>query len=201
MFNLTSSELKTLTALSTPAKIQNFLDTLPFNFEKNGETCMSPRRVLEEKKAHCIEGAMLAATALMLQGQKPFILNLKVKESDFDHALALYKINGYWGAISKTNHAVLRFRDPIYRTVRELALSYFHEYFLVTTGEKTLLGHSRPITMNRFGTSWITRKDDLWDIAEYIYDAKYQSLVPRENKKYIEEASSLEQKAASIPQW
>lgn len=201
MFNLTSSELKTLTALSTPAKIQNFLDTLPFNFEKNGETCMSPRRVLEEKKAHCIEGAMLAATALMLQGQKPLILNLKVKESDFDHALALYKINGYWGAISKTNHAVLRFRDPIYRTVRELALSYFHEYFLVTTGEKTLLGYSRPITMNRFGTSWITRKDDLWDIAEYIYDAKYQSLVPRENKKYIEEASSLEQKAASIPQW
>ncbi|MBI5077959.1 MAG: hypothetical protein HZB11_01145 [Candidatus Yonathbacteria bacterium] len=127
---LTEADKKILSRLNTPQKIQDFLDSLPQNHEKNGETCMSPSRVLKEKKAHCIEGAMLAATALWLSGEKPLIMSFKVSRGDEDHIVALYKKNGYWGAISKTNHAVLRFRDPIYRTTRELALSYFHEYFL-----------------------------------------------------------------------
>lgn len=201
MFDLNSKEIKLLTSLDSPQKIQKYLDTLPFNFEKNGETCMSPRMVMAENKCHCIEGAMLASVALLLNGNKPLLLNLKVKENDYDHVVALYKINGYWGAISKTNHGVLRYRDPIYRNTRELALSYFNEYFLTSTGQKTLLGYSRIINMNKFGKKWITSSRDLWEIAEYIFDLPYTSIVPKENKNYISNASDLEKKVANIPEW
>ncbi|MEN9338259.1 MAG: hypothetical protein RIQ41_573, partial [Candidatus Parcubacteria bacterium] len=142
-FGLTDKEKNFLKSLSTPAKIQDYLDTLQFNHEEGGETCMSPRHVLRTKQAHCIEGAMLAAVALMFQGRPPLLLNLKVNTSkDDDHIVVLFEENGYWGALSKTNHAVLRFRDPVYKSVRELAMSYFHEYFLVKDGTKTMRGYS-----------------------------------------------------------
>jgi hypothetical protein len=201
MFGLTKTELVQLEKLNTPAKVQEYLDSTPSNKEPNGETCMSPRRVLLERKAHCIEGAMLACAAFMLTGRKPLILNLKVSKGDDDHVVALFKENGYWGAVSKTNHSVLRYRDPVYRTVRELAMSYFHEYFLTDTGKKTMLGYSRPINMKRFGVSWITADKDLWDIAEYIYDSYHYSAVPEKNKKLLRKASSLELKTGSIAQW
>ena len=137
---LTKEEFAALKKLSTPIKIQNFLDALPMNFEKDGDTHRSPRAVLRAGKAHCIEGAMLAAAALWIQGEPPLILNLSARmgKGDVDHVIALYKRGGAWGAVSKTNHAVLRFRDPIYRTLRELAASYFNEWFLLPSGEKTL---------------------------------------------------------------
>ncbi len=187
--------------LTTPQKIQDYLDSIPFNYEKDGETCMSPARVLGEKKAHCIEGAMLAAAALMHVGEKPLILSLKVRNDDFDHVVALFKRNGYWGAISKTNHAVLRYRDPVYATIRELAMSYFHEYFLTTNGEKTLRGYSRPINLNRFGKDWVHASHDLWDIAETIFDANHIAIVPPSNKRYLRNASRVERQAASIKDW
>lgn len=201
MFSLTKEEELFLRKLNSPAKIQDYLDSIPFNFEKRGETCMSPRRVMREGRAHCIEGGFLAAAAFFLQGRRPLILNLKVDTRDDDHVVALFKENGYWGAVSKTNHSVLRYRDPVYKTVRELAMSYFHEYFLVKNGEKTMLGFSRAISMNRFGTSWMTREDDMWDIAEYIYDAPYTNAVPKGSERYIRDASSVEQKAADIPEY
>jgi hypothetical protein len=199
MYSLTKDELQFLKILSTPIKIQEYLDSIPFNHEKKGETCMSPRRIIQEGRAHCIEGAILAALALMLNGERPTLLNLKVRKDDYDHVVALYKRNGYWGAISKTNHAVLRFRDPVYKTVRELAMSYFHEYFLTSNGEKTMLGYSKPINLNRFGTSWATRDDDMWDIAEYIFDAPITKAVPKGNEKYVKNVTKLERKAAGIP--
>jgi hypothetical protein len=191
----------TLAQLHTPEKIQDFLDSIPFNFEKNGETCMSPARVLSESRAHCIEGALLAAAALAKAGHKPLVMNLKVVRGDYDHVVALYKRNGYWGAISKTNHAVLRFRDPVYKTIRELALSYFHEYFLTTTGKKTLIGYSNPINLNRFGNAWIFAETDLWNIAETIFDTKHHQIVPPANKKFVRPATTLERQAANIPDW
>ncbi|MDD5152499.1 MAG: hypothetical protein PHS95_00655 [Candidatus Pacebacteria bacterium] len=201
MFGLNSKELTTLKRLNTPAKIQDFLDALPINYEKRDVTCMSPRRVLRERKAHCIEGAFLASVALMLQNKKPLILNLKVMEGDKDHIVILFKQNGYWGAISKTNHAVLRFRDPIYKTTRELALSYFHEYFLNSNGKKTLLGYSRPINLKKFGTKWATEEEDLWDIAEKIFDTPYIRFVPKGNERFIRKASLLERKAGALVDW
>lgn len=199
MFNLTTTELSVLKKLDTPCKIQDYLDTLSFNFEKKGETCMSPRRVLQEQKAHCIEGAMLAATALWLQGELPLLLNLKVDTEDVDHVVVLFKRNGYYGALSKTNHAVLRYRDPVYKTIRELAMSYFHEYFLTTDGRKTMRGYSKPIHMGRFGKKWVTSSTDVWNIAESIYDSKHTSVIPKGNEKYIRRATALEQQAAGIP--
>ena len=190
-----------LKKLNTPAKIQDYLDSIPFNYEKSGETYMSPIRVLKEKKAHCIEGAMLAASAMALQGQKPLVMSLKVKKGDYDHIVALYKYNGFWGAISKTNHSVLRYRDPIYKTIRELALSYFHEYFLTKNGEKTLLGYSNPINLNRFGKKWQTSDKDLWDIAETIYNTKHIPIIPKGNEKYIRKATRTERAGANIWEW
>lgn len=126
---LTRKEYETLARLSTPIKIQDFLDSLPMNWEKKGDTHMSPRRVLATRKAYCIEGALLAAAALWIHGEPPLLMNLSslFGKGDVDHVIALYKRADYFGAVSKTNHATIRFRDPIYRTPRELALSYFHE--------------------------------------------------------------------------
>ncbi|MFA6608310.1 MAG: hypothetical protein WCT07_00115 [Candidatus Paceibacterota bacterium] len=163
---------------------------------------MSPRRVIREKRAHCLEGAMLAATALLIAGGKPLVLSLKVSsDDDYDHVITLFKQNGYWGAISKTNHAVLRYRDPIYKTIRELVLSYFNEYFLTTTGEKTLQGYSKPINLRRFGTNWITSEEELWKISETIFYMPHISIIPEVNKKFIRKASKIEIDSADIKEW
>lgn len=200
MFGLTREEERLLRSLSTPSKVQSYLDAIPFNFERGKETCMSPRRVLREQKAHCIEGGFLAATAFMLQGRKPLLLNLKVDTKvDDDHVVVLFKENGYWGAVSKTNHAVLRYRDPVYKSVRELAMSYFHEYFLVKNGIKTMKGYSQPINMRKFGTKWVTSEEELWNIAEYIYDSEYTPVAPSSVMKHMRPASEIERKSASIP--
>lgn len=201
MFNIPPEDLKILSSLNTPQKIQTFLEEMSFNYEKQGETCMSPMRVLKERKAHCIEGAMLACVCLMLQKEKPLIVSLKVTPDDYDHIVTIFKRNGYYGAISKTNHAVLRYRDPVYRSVRELVMTYFHEYFLTSNGEKTLLGYTDPINMRRFGTKWITAEEELWKIAETIFDTPINSVVPKENRRNIREAQPFEQKVASIKEW
>ena len=117
MLGLNKSELKIFSRLSTPIKIQDFLDSLPINFEPNGETYMSPRRALKAKKIHCFEGALLAATALWLKGELALLLDLKAAAPEEDHVVTLYKRHGYWGAISKTNHAALRFRDQVYKKI------------------------------------------------------------------------------------
>ena len=200
MESLTASEKKFLLHLSTPQKIQEYLESIPFNHEEDGETCMSVRDVIRNGKAHCLEGAFLACASLILQGRPAFIVSLKVTRDDYDHVITLYKEHGYWGAISKTNHAVLGYRDPVYKTIRELAMSYFHEYFLATTGEKTLRGYSRIISMKRFGSSWITATYNLFTIAEAIADAPYSMVIPQENKKYIRHATKIE-KAASLISW
>lgn len=200
---LTRKEYEVLKRLTTPIKIQNFLDALPFNFEKKGDTHMSPHRVLAEKKAHCIEGAMLAATALWIRGEPPLIMNVspRMGKGDFDHVVTLYKRGGYFGAISKTNHSVLRFRDPIYRTPRELALSYFHEWFLNSTREKVLECYSKPLDLRRFGTDWITRGKDSWEISDALSERKHYSLVPKGNWRYVRKADSMELKAGRLIEW
>ncbi len=199
----TKSEYALLKRLSTPAKIQDFLDTLPFNWEKKGDTHMSPQRVLKEKKTHCIEGALLAATALWIQGEPPVIMNLspKMGKGDFDHVITLYTRGGRFGAISKTNHSVLRFRDPIYRTFRELVLSYFHEWFLPITGEKVLECYSKPLDLRRFGTGWITSSKDLWHIADALSVTPHYYFVPKGNWRYVRLVDKMELTAGSVAEW
>lgn len=200
MFGLTPKEEATLRKLKTPILIQDYLDKLPINHEKNGETHLSPRGVLSEKKAHCTEGALLAATALWLQGKEPLLLDLKTKLYDVEHVVALYKQNGYWGAISKTNHAVLRFRDPIYKTVRELALSYFHEYFRDKDGVKTLVSYSRPFNLKTLGTSWVTA-EDTWMLDDVLNSIRHYDLVPKTNIKNIRNATPYERRVINEREW
>jgi hypothetical protein len=201
MFDLSKEELRIVKALSTPAKIQDFLDTLPINHEKEGETSFSPRIVLANKKAHCFEGALFAAAVLAIHGEKPLIMNLRTIPQDDDHAVALYERNGYWGAVSKTNHVALRFRDPVYKTLRELAASYFHEYFLNERGLKTLRAYSKPLNLRRFGSAWVTSEEPLWPLAHALRDSVHTELFPPENRKYIRHATPLERRAGGIVEW
>lgn len=201
MFGLTKQEEKMLRALRSPAQIQDFLDRIPMNHEKGEETHWSPRTVLKKRKAHCIEGALLAATVLWLQGEEPLLLDLKGAPPDYDHVVALYKKNGYWGAISKTNHATIRFRDPVYKTIRELALSYFHEWFMNTNGRKTLVSYSKPLNLRKLGTDWITREDDWWEIDKILNALPHEKIVPKGNEKYIRKADPMELKAGRLIEW
>lgn len=200
---LNIKEYKILSGLTTPIKIQDFLDSLPMNWEKKGDTHLSPRRVLKEKKAHCIEGALFAAAALWVHGERPLIMNVspRLGHGDDDHVITLYKRSDRWGAISKTNHATIRFRDPVYRTLRELILSYFHEWFLNSTGEKVLECYSKPLDMRRFGTGWLTAEKDLWEVADALSSLPHYYLVPKGNWKFVREADSMELKAGSFIEW
>lgn len=201
MFGLNKEELSVFRKLTTPIKIQDFLDSLPLNWEKDEETYMSPRLVLREKKAHCLEGALVAALALWLKGEEPLLLDLKAKGDD-DHVVALYRRNGYWGAISKTNHATLRFRDPVYRNLRELALSYFHEYFNNSNAKKTLVACSaKPFGLRKLGIDWITTEEGLDYIAQAIDDAPHQIILPKENMCLIRKADSMELRAGKLIEW
>jgi hypothetical protein len=134
-------------------------------------------------------------------GERPLIVSLKVEEPDDDHIIIPFKKNGYYGALSKTNHPVLQYRDPVYRSLRELVMSYFHEYFLYKNGKKTLLGYTKPINLNRYGKKWLTAEEDVWDIAEKIYDAPIISVVPKKNKDLLRHATPFEREALSAQEW
>ncbi|HYM48138.1 MAG TPA: hypothetical protein VES91_06625, partial [Burkholderiaceae bacterium] len=144
----TPAEFALLRRLSTPQKIQTFLNTIPINHELSGETIHSVRAVIRHRRAHCIEGAMFAACALWVHGEPPLVMHLDCALSDYPHVVALFRRGIHWGAISKTNGASLRYRDPIYRSLRELALPYFHEYS-DQRGHKTLRSFSAALDMRR----------------------------------------------------
>ncbi|MEN9604708.1 MAG: hypothetical protein RJB39_393 [Candidatus Parcubacteria bacterium] len=200
MLGLSKAELSIFKRLNTPIKIQDYLDALAINWEKDGDFNMSPRGVIKAQKAHCFEGALFAAVALWINGEQPLVLDLKVP-SDVGHVVTLYKRNGYWGAISKTNHLALRFRDPVYKTIRELVMSYFHECFNDKNGKKDLRGYAGPINVKKFGTAWITSNDDLYDIAEKMYDMKMISLFPKKNEQLLRKADAMEMKLGTIIEW
>jgi len=155
--------------------------------------------MVTKKSAQCLEGALFASAVLWYHGHRPLLLDLRSEKGDDDHVVALFQKNGYWGAISKTNHAVLRYRDPIYRSVRELAMSYVHEYFLNTNGKKTLRDYSRPFSLARYGTLWVTSKENLWEIAEDLDDSQHLPLIPK--GVVLRPADMVERQAGSITQW
>lgn len=201
MHGFTKKELAVLRKLDTPWKIQDYLEKLPINFEKKGETILSPRRVLIEKKAHCFEGALFAAAAFWVNGQKPLIMDLCTTNEDLYHVIAPFKYRGLWGAISKTNHPVLRYRDPVYKTVRELAMSYFHEYFL-DNGRKTLRKYSEPLDLCKFKKeNWTIAEEDLWFIDEALNKLKHHLIVSPKTAKILRNAGLLERKSSRQTQW
>jgi hypothetical protein len=181
---LGKAEFAVLRRLDTPRKIQAFLFDLKQNFEPDGDTCRPVRAILRERNAHCIEGAMLAACALWVHGEPPLVMDMRAVR-DFDHVVALYRRNGCWGAISKTNGPGLRGRDPVYRTLRELAMSYVHEY-CNRRGQKTLREYSMPCDLRRFDARiWVSGEKDAWKIAEALEDVRHFKLMTARQVKSL----------------
>jgi hypothetical protein len=170
-------ELALLRGLTTPERIQRFLDDkIAYNKEIDGPTCRSPRRVLRDRLAHCLEGALFGAAALRAQGFEPLLLDLEAVRDD-DHVLAIFQQRGAWGAIAKSNYSGLRFREPVYRNLRELAMSYFEHYYNLE-GEKTLRTYSRPVNLRRFDSiEWMTSEEDLWPISDYLFSIPHRRLI------------------------
>jgi hypothetical protein len=172
-FGFTPSELRTLRSLQTPAGIQKFLDDLPYNLSY---TARSPKKVLDDRVASCLEGGIFAAAALRVIGFPPLIFDLEAKQ-DSDHVVAIFKVRGHWGAVAKSNFTGCRYREPVYRTLRELAMSYFNIYFNLR-GERTLRRYSRPVNLERFDDlNWMTTEKPIWFIAEHLCDIPHISLL------------------------
>ncbi len=169
----TSAELRKLKSLKNPHGIQKFLDRLPYHL---AGTAWSPRRVLKEETAHCLEGSIFAAAALRVLGYKPLILDMEAHK-DTDHVIAVYEEDGAWGAIAKSNYTSCRGRDPVYKSLRELVLSYFHTYFNMRK-ERTLRTYSRPVNLTRFDRQeWMTTKDPVWFIADYLCEIPHTKIL------------------------
>lgn len=187
--------------LGTPDAIQDYLDSLSSNFETKGETYYSPRRVMREKTAHCFEGALFAAAVLAYHGAQPLLMDFQTAGDDQDHVVALFKKNNRWGAISKTNHAVLRYRDPVYVSPRELAMSYFHEYF-APTGTKSLKAYSVPFDVSRFAPKrWLTAEDDLHWLAGELDHSKHLPTVSHNILALLRKAQPVEIDASFHTEW
>jgi hypothetical protein len=162
--------------LRSPEKIQRFLDDLAYNKEPDGPTCRSPRGVLRDRTGHCMEGALFGAAALRMLGHEPLLLDFEAVRDD-DHVLAIFRMRGHWGAVAKSNFSGLRYREPVYRTLRELAMSYFEHYFNLKQ-EKTLRRYSRPVNLKRFDRmGWMTAEDDVWAIPEYLLTISHTALL------------------------
>lgn len=167
-------ELKVLARLDCPVRVQEFLDSVPYSSE---ETYRSPRSVLRDRVAHCFDGALFAAAALRRLGFPPLILDMLPNDRDDDHLLALYKVDGHWGAVAKSNFVGLRFREPVYRTLRELCLSYFDQFYNVHR-EKTLRGYTVPINLSAFDKlHWMTNDEHLEAIALRLDEIRKVTLV------------------------
>ena len=196
---LTPAERRLFARLDTPQKIQDYLDRLPVNFEPDGDTIMSPRRMLQAKVAHCAEGALFAAAVLMFHRQPVWLLDLRARPTDHDHVIAVFKQHGRFGAISKTNHSILRWRDPIYKTVRELAVSYAHEYCL-PSGQKSLLAFSRPFSLARYAPSrWLTTAEDLHWVMEALDASPHEDVAPKHIRQ--RRSTKLEIVAQNMVEW
>ncbi len=202
MASWTAAENRILRQLSTPAKIQDFVNKLKYRVQGDNETSHSPRLVLKHRAAQCIEGAVFAAAALRFHGFKPLIVDLESTPDDYDHVIAVFKVEGYWGAISKTNHGVLRYREPVYKSIRELAMSYFHEYFLQKNRRKTMRAFSQPVDLSRFDKrKWETSDEDNWYIAEYLVKIPHQKILTRGQIARLRRADKVESKMTSFTEW
>jgi hypothetical protein len=184
MLGWTRSELRILQKFSAPIQIQAYLNRLRYNDQS---TMMSPRRVMTARAAHCLEGALFAAAALRFLGHPPCIVDLTAHNDD-DHIIAVFREEGLWGAIAKSNTTLLRFREPVYRSLRELAMSYFEMYFN-TKGDKTLISYSRPVNLVRFDRfGWMTASEDLEYISDHLCAIHHIPLLTEKRRKHLNRA-------------
>jgi hypothetical protein len=180
-FGFTLREMRKVRALKTPQGIQRFLNSLPYHLE---QSAWSPRVVLREGTAHCLEGAIFAAAALRVLGYPPLVIDLEAHR-DTDHVIAVFKEKGHWGAVATSNYAGCRYREPVHRSLRELAISYFDVYFNLA-GERTLRTYSDPVNLARFDRlEWMTTENEVWFIPEYLFDVRHHRLLTRYQEKHL----------------
>jgi hypothetical protein len=197
---LSRAEFAVLRRLDSPQKIQHYLYGLGQNFEPDGDTCRPVRAVLQARRAHCIEGAMLAACALWVHGEPPLLMDLRAVR-DFDHVVALFRRRGHWGAISKTNGAFLRWRDPVYRSLRELALSYFHEY-ANKLHHKTLREYSLPFDLRRVDPAvWVRGDKNAWSVCEALDELRHFPLVNGHHMQSVTRRDPFERRVGGLAQY
>jgi len=198
---LTAREHSLLRRLDTPARIQAYLNATPINHEVGGETVLSVREVIRQRRAHCIEGAMFAACALWINGDPPLVMHLDCDITDYPHVIALFRRHGAWGAISKTNGAPLRYRDPIYRTLRELALSYFHEYSN-RRGHKTLRSYSVSYDLSRLDPAdWVTNPKSCWATHDKLTALRHYPLLSRKQERLLTKRDAFERRASKLVEY
>jgi hypothetical protein len=171
--SFTPAELRKLRSLKTPYGIQRFLDDMPYHL---ADTAWSPRLVLRENTSHCLEGAIFAAAALRANGFPPLIVDFEA-ERDTDHVVAVYRVDGHWGVVAKSNFSGCRYREPVYRSLRELAMSYFNTYCNLRR-ERTMRTFSRPVNLARFDREqWMTTEEPIWFIVNYLFEIKHYKLL------------------------
>ena len=174
-----------LDRLDEPYKVQDFLNSLPYDADERNS---SPRYVIKERKAHCFEGGIFAAAALRHIGYKPLVLDLRAVNDD-DHVIAVFKKRGHWGAIAKSNFTTIEFREPVYRTLRELAMSYFDFYFN-TSGELTLREYSVPMDLSRYDSlNWMTTDEELDFIGIDLDSVRHYRLITKNMEKNLHRVS------------
>jgi hypothetical protein len=197
---LTAAERRVLAKLDTPERVQDFVDRLPTNFELAGDSCLSVRGVLRERHAHCAEGAFLAAAALWLHGRPPLLLDLKAVDEDDDHVVVPFQVGRCWGAISKSNHVWLRWRDPVYRSLRELTMSWFHEYVL--RERKTLRSYARPLDLRRVDPAlWLTNEDKCEEVCRMLDEQLHYPLLSRAQEKRLRPRDGFERGAGRLTEY
>jgi hypothetical protein len=179
-FGFTARELRTLRSLRTPAGIQKFIDGMQYHL---AGTAWSPRLVLRDRTSHCLEGAIFAAAALRVIGFPPLVMDFEAV-NDTDHVVAVFQIDGHWGALAQSNYSGCRYREPVYRSLRELAMSYFEDYFNLRC-ERTMRTYSKPVNLARFDSrNWMTTEKPIWFIPEYLVDIPHiKLLTPRMIKR------------------
>ena len=196
---LGAEEISIFRQLSTPARAQDFLTAMPSNPETGGHTCWPVRVALRHNMCHCIEAAFIAAAALMLHGSPALLMDFQAAGDD-DHVVTLFRRGRFWGAISKSNSIWLRWRDPVYASPRELAMSYFHEY--VKDGRKSLRRVSRPFDIGRYDpAAWITAEDDCWDMAGELDAAPHFALVSASQARTLRPRDEFELRAGRMKEF
>ena len=181
----TPAELRKLRSLKNPYGIQKLLNDMPYHLE---DTAWSPRKVLANNSSHCLEGAIFAAAALRANGYPPLVLDLEA-EQDTDHVIAIYREDGCWGAVAKSNYSGCQWREPVYRTLRELALSYFDTYFNLR-GDRSLRRYSLPVSLRRFDRQhWMTTDSEVWFIVDHLLEIRHYSLLTKAQEKRVHRVS------------
>lgn len=172
---LTAAERRVFARLDAPLKIQAYLDRLTYSPE---DRYRCPRSVIGDRMAHCLDGAVFAAAALRRLGHRPLIVDLLPTDRDDDHLLAVFRQDGRWGAVAKSNFTGLRYREPVYHSLRELAMSYFEPYYNLPR-ERTLRGYASPLNLARFDRlGWLVRDEALDAISDALYDVRQHVLIP-----------------------